>query len=324
MSPPRDRSIFRLVNLFTYLRHAYNIRRFRRRVGYFPDVARPLRYNEKMLWRKVFDRNPLFVIFSDKLAAKAFVSRLCPDLLLPEVLWVGDDASRIPAALLERPVVIKASHDCNKNFFPRPGNSHRDLPIAKLNRWLRRVHGRSHLEWAYGLAARKLFAEALIVPDPGDEIIDLSVHAVDGVPVFIEAITGNKTTRKRKGYFRADGARWPELDRKTDDARYQLPQDFRLPPSYVDAIGHTKRLGAGVDYARFDFIAASDRLYGGEITVYPGSGIGRHADFLVYNAVLSDRWDLTRSWFLRSGHGGLRRHYAEALGRFLAGGGGQA
>jgi hypothetical protein len=315
-----DVSIFWLVNLFAYIRHPYIMRQFRRRVGYFPNVARPLRYNEKMLWRKIFDHNPLFVTFTDKLATKALISRVCRSLRIAEVLWVGDDISTIPADVLERPMVIKASHGYGKNFFPRAEEAGRDIPVGRINGWLRQIHGRTQLEWAYGLAERKLFAEELILPDEGDELVDLSVHAVDGAPMFIEAIIGNKTANQRKGYFRTDGARWPELERKrTDDIRRStpLPEDFRLPPSYAEALVHTRRLSVGVDYARFDFIAASDRLYAGEITVYPGSGTTRHADFLVYNAVVSDRWDLSKSWFLLTRHRGMQRPYAKALNRFL-------
>ncbi len=315
-----DVSIFWLVNLLAYIRHRSFLREFRRRVGYFPNVARPLRYNEKMLWRKIFDHNPLFVTFSDKLATKVLISRICPKLRIAEVLWTGDDISTIPAELLERPIVIKASHRCGKNFFPRAGEAGCDIPVDRINGWLGKVHARKKLEWAYGLVERKLFAEELIVPDKGDDLVDLSVHAVDGAPMFIEAILGNKTANQRKGYFRTDGARWPELEkRRTADVASDtpLPEDFRLPPSYAEALVHTRRLSAGVDYARFDFITASDRLYAGEITVYPGSGLTRHADFPVYNAVMSDHWDLSKSWFLLSRHRGILRPYAKALSRFL-------
>ena len=314
-----DVSIFWLVNLFAYVLHPY-VRKFRHEVGYFPNVARPFRYNEKMLWRKLFDHNPLFVTFTDKLATKVLVSRICPQLRIAEVLWVGDDISTIPADVLERPIVIKANHGCSKNFFPKAGETGRDIPVKRINNWLGKVHGRNRLEWAYGLAERKLFAEELILPDEGDELVDLSVHAVDGAPMFIEAIIGNKTANKRKGYFGTNGARWPELEAKRRKLRpsLPLPEDFRLPPSYADALVHTRRLSAGVDYARFDFITASDRLYAGEITVYPGSGsTTRHSDFLLCNAVVSDHWDLSKSWFLHSCHRGLRRAYAKALSRFL-------
>ncbi len=324
-APLADAAIFWLVNGLAYLRYPNNVRRFRRIVGYFPNIARPVRYNEKMLWRKIFDHNPLFVTFSDKLATKAFIAGLCPKLRSAEVLWIGDDVATIPADVLERPIVIKASHGWAQNFFPKAGEAGRDIPARRINRWLGQVYGRRKLEWAYGLVERKLFAEELIVPDHGDELVELAVHAFDGAPAFIEAIVGNNTPNRRKGYFRTDGARWSELERKrTDDARHRsLPEDFRLPPAYAEAFAHTRRLSSGVDYARFDFFVASDRLYAGEITVYPGSGTTRHADFLVYNAVVSEQWDLSKSWFLLSGHRGLWQLYAKALGRFLKCGGGQ-
>lgn len=317
--PLADLLIFWLVNVFAYVRHPY-VRKFRHEVGYLPNVARPFRYNEKMLWRKLFDHNPLFVTFTDKLATKALVSRICPQLRIAEVLWIGEDISTIPAGVLDRPVVIKANHGCSKNFFPKAGEAGRDIPADRINSWLGKVHARNRLEWAYGLVERKLFAEELILPDKGYELVDLAVHAVDEVPMFIEAIIGNKTANKLKGYFGTNGARWPELEAERRKLRpsLPLPEDFRLPPIYAEALYHTKRLSAGVDYARFDFIAVSDRLYAGEITVYPGSGsTTRRSDFLLCNAVVSDHWDLSKSWFLHSHHRGLRRAYAKALNRFL-------
>jgi hypothetical protein len=321
VAPPRfaDRLIFGTVNVFVYVRHWRTVRRFRKRVGYCPDVARPRRYNEKVLWRKLFDRNPLFVTFTDKLANKGYLARCCPDLPTAEVLWVGNDAAMIPADVRARPIVIKASHGCDFSYLLGPGDADRSVPVARLNGWLRRNVGRRNLEWAYALADRKLYAEALIVPAPDEHLVDISVHAANGIPICIEAITGNKTANLCKGYFRIDGRRWPEIERKRGDpsARMPLPDDFRLPPSYVEALAHARRLGAGVDYARFDFLAASGVLYGGEITVYPASGLTRHAEFLAYNAVVSDHWDLSVSWFFASRHRGLRGLYAGALRRFL-------
>jgi hypothetical protein len=312
-----DVVIFWLANLFVYIRHPTSVGQFLLKVGYLPNVARALRYNEKMLWRKIFDHNPLFVTFTDKLATKELISRICPQLKIAEVLWIGDDISTIPDDVLRRPIVIKASHSYDKNFIPMAGGAGRDIPVGRINGWLGQVHGRLQLEWAYGLVERKIFAEALILPDKGDELVDLSVHAVDGTPVFIEAVLGNKTASQRKGYFKTDGARWPELEPKRLTPRPLLPENFRLPPSFAEALVHTRRLSTGVDYARFDFIAVGDRLYAGEITVYPASGLTRHGDFLVYNEVMSDHWDLSKSWFLLSRHRGIKRHYAKALSRLL-------
>ena len=62
---------------------------FRKVVGYGPNIAFPSRYHDKMLWRKIFDHNPLFVTFCDKLATKEYVRARAPGIRMPATLWVG-------------------------------------------------------------------------------------------------------------------------------------------------------------------------------------------------------------------------------------------
>ncbi len=309
MSRVVDTVVLAVVNAGVYLRHPRNVRLFRQRVGYYPDVARPVRYNEMMLWRKVFDHNPAFVTFCDKLATKRYIGQRCPDLLLPTVVWTGRDIATMPPDT-GRGTIVKSNAGCNQSVVVQDVSA---VPRDRLERWLGTVYGQRYLEWAYAFAERTLLAEEPISDENG-ELIDLSVHAVDGVPVFMEAVLGNKTRSARKGYFRPDGTRWPEIERK---GREGLPADYSLPRCYPQALEHARVLGAGVDYVRVDFMVAGDRLHAGEITVYPGSGLTRHADFLTYNAVLAQHWDLSKAWFLTASHQGFRRLYSNALHRSL-------
>ena len=320
---PLDRLVLPLANALVYLRHPWSVVRFRRRVGYFPNAARPARYGEKMLWRKLFDRNPLFVTFSDKLATKALQARLTPSLPLAEILWTGLKVDAIPAAVLQRPVAIKASHGCDWSLFRRRGEAHGPLKPRqrrRVDRWMHRSYGQHLLEWAYRHAERRLLVETLIEPAPGEALLDLSVHLVDGVPLFIEAIAHNKTAQQRKGYFHVNGMRWSQLEprRRDPTAKPALPVDATLPTCHREALLHARRLGAGVDYLRVDFLVAGERLYGGEIAVYPGSGLARDSEFAAYNALLAERWDLRKSWFLTAPQRGPRRLYAGALARWLS------
>ncbi len=310
-----DGPLLWVVNVLVWLRHPRNVAYFRRRVGHFPNVSQPIRYNDKMLWRKVFDHNPIFGTFSDKLATKRHTSQLCPTLRLPAVMWTGEDVSTIPQETLRQPLIIKANHGSGMNVV-LGGGEPTTLAVAEINDWIKKPYGTTKLEWGYRFAQRTLLAEELIVPDEGEDLVDLSVHTIDGTPLFIEAITGHKSAGMRKSYFRVDGTRWPDLERNPR-AIPSLPPDFRLPSCHLEALDHARVLGAGVDYIRIDFMVAGERLYGGEITVYPGSGINRNAEFLVYNSVLSEHWDLSTSWFVTARHRGCRRLYAEALGRVL-------
>lgn len=314
-----DGLTFWLVNIATYLRHPINIARFRLQVGYFPNVAVPRRYNEKMLWRKVFDHNPQFTIFADKLATKRFQAERRPGLRVLPVLWKGRDASEIPQESLLKPFAIKASHAPGRDFFATPGVGTQRLPVDAINDWLRTTYGRGKLERAYRHAEKAIFVEEQIVAACNSPLVDISIHATDRRCLFIEAIINNRSDDRQKAYFRPDGTRWHAIEKKraTGDGNQPLPNDFRLPATYVEALEHAHHLSLGVDYARFDFLSRADQLYGGEITVYPGSGLTRHTQFIDYNAFLADQWDLSKSWFLNTPQRRIAGVYADALRRLL-------
>ncbi|RVD31462.1 hypothetical protein EN742_34120, partial [Mesorhizobium sp. M4A.F.Ca.ET.020.02.1.1] len=92
----RQKVILAIARVFLTARHPLLVTRFVRRLGYLPNPAAPTRYHERMLWRKIIDRNPLFVTLTDKLAAKDYIRRVCPQVQSPRTLWSGRDPDAIP------------------------------------------------------------------------------------------------------------------------------------------------------------------------------------------------------------------------------------
>ncbi|MDX6767512.1 MAG: hypothetical protein SFU85_12070 [Candidatus Methylacidiphilales bacterium] len=121
---------------------------FRKGSGGRPRLGYPVDYAEKMLWRKILDRNPRFIVFCDKLATKAFIRERCSGLALPETLWIGTDSDQIPDALLAGDVFVKASHGWNFNQHIRHGKFDRPDLKMRTQRWLRSIHGQEMGEWA--------------------------------------------------------------------------------------------------------------------------------------------------------------------------------
>ena len=120
-----DSLIFFVANRVFVSRNPMLVWYYREYFGRTPNIADPQRYSERMLWRKILDRNPQFVVFSDKLATKDYIKKRCPDLPVPGTLWVGDDASAIPDGLLAGDVYLKANHGCNFNRRVRCGQPDR-------------------------------------------------------------------------------------------------------------------------------------------------------------------------------------------------------
>jgi hypothetical protein len=101
----------------------------------------------------------------------------------------------------------------------------------------------------------------------------------------------------------------------------KVPEDVPAPPAFRQAGAAARVLSAEVDFARFDFLARGNRLWAGEITVFPSAG---YAEFVepALSLVMGVR-DPRDAWFLRelpSEDGGLApRHAAAMRGAWAAG-----
>jgi len=309
--------IFTSINALFYLKYARHVNRFRRKVGYLPNIACPKRYNEMMLWRKLFDHNPAFITFSDKLATKTYITERCPNLAVLQPIWIGKDPAKIPQDVLENTMVIKANHGCGWNHFHAA-----DQPLAralsrtahsKMQSWVTSRHGTTNMEWANQHSEKTLFCE----PSLGSisSVRDLSVHAGNAEVFVLEYIVANKTDRQQKAYFSPDGTRYREIERSIsfEEQDPYLPDGAILPPQFLQAMEHAKTLSANIDYARFDFMLADNVLYGGEITVYPASGLTNATKFAAYNALMEDKWDIEQSRYFQTPGGIFKKWYPRLL-----------
>ncbi|MBK8084182.1 MAG: hypothetical protein IPK28_10300 [Devosia sp.] len=111
------------------MRYPSMLLRFHRRLGYWPDAAWPRTHNERMLWRKIFDRNPEFVAFSDKVTAKALLAKRCPQLRQAGVLWVGEHADALPQAVASGGAILKFNKGSGTNLVVRDGVPARDESV---------------------------------------------------------------------------------------------------------------------------------------------------------------------------------------------------
>jgi hypothetical protein len=50
--------------------------RMYRVIGYYPNLKNPRSFNEKILWKKVYDRNPLLPIVSDKYRVREYIKEV--------------------------------------------------------------------------------------------------------------------------------------------------------------------------------------------------------------------------------------------------------
>ena len=303
-----------LVRIWCYLAYPRQMLNFRRAVGYWPDPALPRSSNEKYTWRKIFDRNPLFTVASDKLLAKELAQQLCPKVRVPRTLWIGNRGEDIPDELLEGSVVVKTSHGSGWNYFVHQGEHDRQALNRQVNSWMDRRFGRHHAEWGYYGVEAKLFVEEMLL-EP------------DGQPLANEY----------KTYIGRDGRIALTFCRQLDDAGNRidavidhtgcvqtghseinvLSETAVVPEQYLDICRVSRVLSEPFDFVRCDLYIHEGRLYFSEFTLYSYGGYPTMSNPMVMQR-LADVWDISTSWFLTTPQTGWRRYYATCLHRLLA------
>ena len=305
----RHRLVLAVARLLLTLRHPALVVRFVMKLGYLPNPAAPESYHELVLWRKILDRNPLFVTLTDKLAAKAHISSACPELALPRTLWSGRDAMDIPLDLLAGDVVVKTNHGCAMNIFVAGGDPGRGFIVAKARHWLRKRYGRRDGEWAYWPVARTVFVEERLALAGARIATDIKVHVCGGA--VTHAWVEDKVARRSLLLDRHSNpvpGRDPDYPRE-DQA---VPVNAQLLDYVRQAVSIAPVIAGDLDYIRIDFLVTDHRLYAGEIVVYPGAGYGTTTN-PAFAGEIERLWRLDRSHYLRRRHSGLARVYARAL-----------
>ncbi|WP_082434105.1 ATP-grasp fold amidoligase family protein [Devosia sp. A16] len=246
-------------------------RRFQRAFGRLPDLSHPRTFNERMLHRLVYDRDPLFTVFSDKIAAKDYIARrVGPGYNVP-LLGKWSTPRQIDWAALPERFVLKPSGDSGRFVLVRgPAERNPDHLRAIAWSWLKtRRAGRRHAEWGYRGVPRQLLAEPLLVGPDGGTPPEINVLTFGGKAKLIRRFTGRKTLPERRdAWFDATGRQVEIGVVSIASVRMELPESLRL-----ELIEVAEALSDGLDHLRVDFYLTGDGLRVGELTPYSWGGM---------------------------------------------------
>lgn len=241
--------------------------------GREPDLLHPRRYTEKIQWRKLFDPDPRFAVFCDKMATRALVARQFGPGLLTPLLWSGGPQPDLPPLdRIEPPYILKSSHA--SGHLLRVGRGETPDPAlvrAAAREWLGCDYSAVNGEPAYAAVPRRLMVERLLAAADGGPVGEMRAFVFDGRVRILNTVLLEQG-RLRNGAFHTPA--WQQLDWHFSR---EVPGPFPRPVALDAMIAVAERLGAGTDHVRVDFLHDGPRLWVGEVTVYPWSGFARFA-----------------------------------------------
>jgi hypothetical protein len=265
--------------------------KFFRHHGYRLDLDNPRSFNEKIIWRKVFDRNPLLPSIVDKIAARDYVieklGKETGGQILVPLLFVAENPEDIPFSNLPEEYIVKPNHGSGWSVIV--DKEHRvphERIVSQCRKWLRKTYGRSKMEWAYSRITRCIIVEKLLKNSQGRLVSDFKFHVFGGRVEWVFVMHDRFGPRSSARYLR-------DFSRMGNDSQaYQAARNIDRPENFEQMVEIAEKLAEDFDYIRVDLYNVEGAIFFGELTIYPGSGfnqMGMEMDFR-----MGEKWELDR------------------------------
>lgn len=237
------------------------------------DLVHPKTFNEKLQWLKIYNRNSIYTQMVDKFAVKNYVSDLIGEKYIIPTLGVWNNFDDIDFNSLPDKFVLKCTHDSGGVVICKNKKEFNLLEAKnKIERSLKRNFYWYGREWPYKNVIPRIIAEKYI-SDGGNldsELTDYKFFCfngkVDNVMVCLDRDSGFT-----KFYFFTPDWELLRINKRGKAA----PANFTLPrPDCLDEmVNVAKTLSEGLPFARIDLYQSNKKVYFGEITFFPDSGL---------------------------------------------------
>lgn len=241
-----------------------------------PRVKRPHRFNEKVLHRILFEKEPLFTELTDKYRVREYISKKIGDeYLIPLLL-----NTKTPSDLLNLPnwegCVIKPNHAAGLVFIvnKEPTKEEKKHIISKCTNWLETdfsiVSGEKHYK---GIPPRILVEKNIStnLKAPNDYKFHCFRQDQSGYKQILQVITNRSGNKFSSIFF--------DLDNLKKPINKVGLEGYHFTTKELEAISKIKSLNEVLakkfTYLRIDWYIVDHKIYFGEMTFTPGAGLSK-------------------------------------------------
>lgn len=255
------------------------------RMGKKLNLTNPTTFNEKLQWLKLHDRKPIYSKMVDKYEAKKYVANIIGEEYIIPTLGVWEHFKDIDFDILPNQFVLKCTHDSGGLVICKD-KSKLDIEKAraKIEKSLATNYYLRAREWPYKDVKPRIIAEEYLTASKNTSLNDYKFFCFGGI-VKCFKVDFDRFISHHANYFDQD-------TNILDFGEVICPPDFnriiRMPDNLNEMMKLAEQLSQGSIFLRADFYDANGRVYFGELTFFPASGLGRFTD---------ENWDLKMgSW----------------------------
>ncbi len=258
----------------TYLQLLYRFK-----MGHRLDLNHPKTFTEKIQWLKLYNRRPEYTLMVDKYAVKKYVADIIGEKYIIPTLGVWDKPEDIDWDALPNEFVLKTTHGggsggvviCkDKKTFDR------NKAILTLRDSMNGDIYRSLREWPYKDVKKRVLAEKYMAPkdmvnNPIYDLSDYKFFCFNGEPKYCQVIRDRHSKESIDFYdMNWRHQEFVGLNPIASNGINPVPRPLLLD----DMICICHKLSENMKFVRIDMYVIDNRIYFGEITFYPASGMG--------------------------------------------------
>lgn len=238
-------------------------------IGKWMDLNNPETFNEKIQWLKLYDRKDIYTALVDKYIVKRKVADAIGNEYVIPTIGVYDKVEDIDFNELPDRFVMKCTHDSGGIVICKNRKDFDELAAKKkINKYLRRKYYYVHREWPYKNVKPRIIIEKYMEDDVTDELTDYKVMCFGGKAKMVFTCTERFGDGLKVTFFDLDWNKLP-FERHYPASKKNIPR----PKNLDKMIELSEKLAKGIPFVRIDWYEINGKLYFGEYTFYPGSGL---------------------------------------------------
>ena len=250
-----------------HLRRRKIVKTYKRVMRVSPNLVNPVSYCDKIQYRKLFGNHEFYALLTDKYKVRELVTKRAGKKYLIPLLGVYNRLSPEVLAELPTPFIIKCNHGCKWN---RVIQDKRLLDVNEtaqyFNEKSKSKYSRVSNERHYDFIEPKIVIEGLL-DNHGEQPWDYSIFSYNSRNGFDFAITIGSPNRIFTAHFDRHWNVW-----ETNFTNEQMKK-YAKPKNFDEMVDVARLLSAGMDFVRVDLYNIDGRIYFGELTCTPASGL---------------------------------------------------
>ena len=248
---------------------------FRLKMGRWLNLKDPVTFSEKLQWLKLYDRKPEYTNMVDKAAVKEYVAKKIGVEFVIPTLGIWERPEDIEWDKLPDRFVLKTTHGGGSTgvvICREKTTFDRQKAMAKLNKSLKLSTYRELREWPYKNVPRRIIAETFIAPPSGTkDLPDYKWYCFNGEPKYCQVIQ-DRTSKETIDFFDTNWVHQEFVG--LNPVAGPAAEEPIKPSNLEEQIKIAEELSKDIPFSRIDLYSVGEKIYFGEITFYPMSGMG--------------------------------------------------